>query len=89
MAESKPSPNVPAQRPPAAAAKAPPSGKPAASAAAPEPEAKPEGRLAWFVGWVLVPGVLVGGIFGGGAALGAHNPDGWFPRTVMWVASLF
>lgn len=84
MAESKPSPSVPAKRPPAAAARA---GTDTPEAGGEPP--KSEGRLAWLVGWVLVPSVLVGGIFLGGAVLGAHRPEGWFARSVMWIASLW
>jgi hypothetical protein len=79
MAEPKPSSSVPAKRPPAAVAKP----------GAPDEPVKPEGRLAWLVGWILVPSVLIGGIFLGGAILGAHRPEGWFARSVMWVASLW
>jgi hypothetical protein len=61
-----------------------------AKADAPEGEAAPkEGKLAWFVGWILVPGALLGGIWTGGVALGAHLPESWFARAVMWVAGLF
>ena len=48
-----------------------------------------EGWLSWVVGWVLVPGTVIGVIFGGGVALGAHRPEGWFARSVMWIAGLF
>jgi hypothetical protein len=54
-----------------------------------EGEAKREGWLSWLVGWILVPGTVIGVIFGGGALLGAHRHDGWFARTVVWVVDLF
>lgn len=61
--------------------------------ASPEPAdgegGRREGWLSWVVGWVLVPGTVIGVIFGGGAALGAHRPDGWFARTIVWVVELF
>jgi hypothetical protein len=52
------------------------------------PEA-PRGWLSWLVGWVLVPGVVVGLIWFGGVMLGAHNHDGWFTRSVVWLVDLF
>ena len=61
---------------------------PARSEAPAEAEA-PQSRLAWFIGWVAVPGLVFGGIFVGGALLGAHYPDGWIAWGVRGVASLF
>lgn len=71
--------NPAAKRQPAAPAQPP---------KAPEDEAPPS-RVAWFLGWVAVPGAVFGGIFVGGVLLGAHYPDGWIAWTVRGVASLF
>lgn len=54
----------------------------------PEDEAPPS-RIAWFIGWVAVPGAVFGAIFGGGVLLGAHYPDGWIAWSVRGVAHLF
>lgn len=61
--------------------------KPDAKAPA-EPEA-PRSRLSWVAGWVLVPGAIIGLLFGGGALVGAHLPDSWITRLVVWVVELF
>jgi hypothetical protein len=69
-----------------------PATKPATKEDASAGQAEGEGRegwLSWVVGWVLVPATVIGLIFGGGVALGAHNHDGWFARTVVWVVDLF
>lgn len=55
----------------------------------PEPAEAPASRLSWFIGWIVVPGVVFGGIFAGGVLLGAHYPDGWIAWGVRGVASLF
>lgn len=44
-----------------------------------------EGWLRWALGWVVVPGLVVGGIIGVGAHVGANYPDAWFPRLVTWM----
>jgi hypothetical protein len=62
-----------------------------AEAAAPEggePSSR-RGWLSWVVGWLLVPGTVVGLIFGAGVLLGAHRHDGWYARTVVWLADVF
>jgi hypothetical protein len=41
------------------------------------------------VGWLLVPGTVVGLIFGAGVLLGAHQHDGWYARAVVWLADVF
>jgi hypothetical protein len=77
-------------KPTAVATRAP--AKVAPTKPAPEPAAdggEPTGRFAWFLGWVVVPGTVVGGIFGAGALLGAHRPEGWFAKSVIWVVGLF
>lgn len=53
-----------------------------------ENEEAPSSRLAWFIGWVGVPGLVFGGIFVGGALVGAHFPDGWVVWAVRGVAGL-
>lgn len=72
---------------PAAKPKAPPAAAPQKQPP-PEDEAPPS-RVAWFIGWVAVPGAVFGGIFLGGVLLGAHYPDGWITWGVRGVASLF
>ncbi len=52
------------------------------------PPAAPTSRLGWILGWIVAPAALIGAIYGGGVILGAHHPDGWFARSVMWVAGL-
>jgi hypothetical protein len=94
MADPRPaaSPAKPAPAKPAAAAAAKPAaaGKPGTAIATTEAAETPrEGRLAWFLGWVVLPGTVVAAIFGGGVVLGAHDHEGWFARSVMWVVGLF
>lgn len=53
-----------------------------------EGEAK-KGWLSWAVGWILVPGTIIGLIFGAGLMVGVHLHDSWYSRLVMWFAGLF
>lgn len=52
-------------------------------------EDSPPSRLGWFIGWVAVPGLVFGGIFGAGVIVGVHYPDGWITWAVRGVAGLF
>lgn len=52
-------------------------------------EGAPRGRLSWVVGWVLVPAVIVGVLFGGGAMVGAHFSESWLARLIVWCVELF
>lgn len=63
--------------------------EPSAKPAVPEGDEAPPSRLSWFLGWVVVPGAVFGGIFGSGLLVGAHYPDGWIAWAVGGVASLF
>jgi hypothetical protein len=84
---AKPAPAKPAPAKPAAAAAG---AKQSTAVAVPEGEAPAkESKLGWILGWIVLPGTVVGGIFGGGVLLGAHNHDGWFASAVMWVVNLF
>lgn len=53
-----------------------------------ESKRKP-GILRWIIGWVVVPVLVLGAIFGTGLHLGANNPEAWYTRAVMWIAGLF
>lgn len=53
-----------------------------------EGQARPS-RVRWLVGWVLVPGTIIGVIFGGGALVGAHFHDSWLARAIVWIVELF
>lgn len=52
-------------------------------------EEKPKSKLGWIVGWVLVPGTVIGLIFGSGALIGAHFSESWFTRMIVWVVEIF
>jgi len=80
----KPTPAAPRPKP----APAKPSPGKADAIAVAEP-AEPVGKIAWILGWVVAPLSVLGAIYGGGVLLGAHRPDGWFARSVKWVAGLF
>jgi hypothetical protein len=41
------------------------------------------------MGWVIVPASVIGAIFAAGVMFGAHQPDSWFTRAVLWCADLF
>ena len=84
MADRKPS-NVPAQRPKVDK----PAERDAVVEAAGDEPVKKESWLGWTLGWIVAPGAVLGAIFGGGVLLGAHSPDGWFARAVVWVVGLF
>ncbi len=50
-----------------------------------EPEKK--GWLSWALGWVALPGAVLGGLFGGGVLVGANFHDSWFTRAFVWIFS--
>lgn len=52
-------------------------------------EDTPPSRLAWFIGWVGVPALVFGGIFGAGVLVGVHRPEGWITWAVRGVVGLF
>ncbi len=54
-----------------------------------EQDDAPKSKLSWIVGWVLVPGTVIGVIFGGGAMVGAHFHESWFTRMIVWTVELF
>lgn len=54
-----------------------------------EGEAKPRGLVSWLLGWVLVPGLILGSIFGSGVLVGVHLHDSWLARLVVWIVELF
>jgi hypothetical protein len=60
-----------------------------AAAAATEETAKKEGWFGWTLGWIVAPLTVLGAIFGGGVLLGAHFPDNWFSRSIVWIVGLF
>lgn len=46
-------------------------------------------RLSWMLGWVALPGAVLGGLFGGGVLVGANFHDSWFSQAFVWVGELF
>jgi hypothetical protein len=47
------------------------------------------GPLRWVLGWIVLPGAVIGAIIGAGAIVGAHFHDSWFTRAIVWVVDLF
>lgn len=45
------------------------------------------GKLRWVFGWIIVPLLIVGVLFGSGVHVGARHPDMWMTRAVLWVFS--
>lgn len=43
------------------------------------------GLLSFFMGWVFLPGLVIGSIIGLGAHWGARHPDAWYVGAVKWV----
>jgi hypothetical protein len=83
--KSKAAPAKPA--PPKAAPAKPAPAK--ADAKAPAEAEAPRSRVGWLIGWVLVPGLIIGVLFGGGMLVGAHFPESWLSRMIVWVVELF
>ncbi|MEZ4454501.1 MAG: hypothetical protein R3B09_33930 [Nannocystaceae bacterium] len=52
-------------------------------------ETEPRSRLGWFLGWIMVPGLVLALIVGSGAYVGANHPESWVTRAVLWLAGLF
>lgn len=50
-----------------------------------EGEEQKEGKLRWLVGWVVIPGGLLGALFLAGVHIGANYPDMWFSRLIGWL----
>ncbi len=48
---------------------------------------KRKGPVAWLLGWVALPGMVLGGIFGGGVLIGANFHESWFVRAFVWLFS--
>lgn len=42
-------------------------------------------RLRWWMGWVIGPGLVAGLIVGAGAWVGAHFPELWLVRAIVWI----
>lgn len=47
------------------------------------------GWKSWIFGWIFVPALVIGVIFGGGVLVGVHLHDSWLSRLVVWVVELF
>jgi hypothetical protein len=45
------------------------------------------GRFRWLLGWVVVPGALLGALFLAGVHVGANHPDMWLSRLIAWIGS--
>jgi len=45
--------------------------------------------LRWLMGWVVLPGAVVAGIFGAGVLVGAHFSELWLTRAIVWFVRLF
>lgn len=54
-----------------------------------EGDGKKRSWKTWALGWVGIPGAIVGGLFGGGLLIGANFHDSWFTQTFVWVGELF
>lgn len=52
-------------------------------------DAGPRNWKRWALGWVVLPGSVVGVIWFGGVLIGAHFHDSWFTESIVWVADLF
>jgi uncharacterized membrane protein YfcA len=52
-------------------------------------EDRKRGRVSWLLGWVGVPVLVIGLIFGAGVAVGVHLHESWFTRLVVWFVGLF
>ena len=48
-------------------------------------EAGSTSRVAWVMGWVVGPGLLVASIWIGGVYVGANLPESWPTRLVNWL----
>ncbi|MCA9700982.1 MAG: hypothetical protein KC431_25880 [Myxococcales bacterium] len=44
-----------------------------------------EGKLRWFLGWVVIPGTLLAALFFSGVHFGARNPEMWIARMLGWL----
>lgn len=44
-----------------------------------------KGWLSWALGWVALPGAVLGGLFGGGVLVGANFHDSWITRAFVWI----
>jgi hypothetical protein len=42
-------------------------------------------KLRWLLGWVIVPLLLLGGLFLAGVHVGARHPQMWLSRATLWM----
>ncbi|WP_157595178.1 hypothetical protein [Plesiocystis pacifica] len=42
-------------------------------------------RMRWLLGWVIIPGSLLGLLFAWGVHVGARHPDMWLARALSWM----
>jgi len=54
-----------------------------------EGEGEGKSRASWVLGWIVLPGSVIGGIFGGGVLVGANFHDSWITRAFVWIGELF
>jgi hypothetical protein len=47
--------------------------------------AAPEGTVRWVLGWLVVPALVIGTIFGAGMHVGARHPEMWLSRFFLWI----
>jgi hypothetical protein len=52
-----------------------------------EGEGGRKGPLSWLLGWVALPALVLGGIFGGGVLVGANFHDSWVTEAFVWLFS--
>ena len=52
-----------------------------------EAEGGRKGLMSWVLGWIALPGMVIGGIIGGGVLVGANFHDSWFTRAFVWIFS--
>jgi hypothetical protein len=50
-------------------------------------ESEKKSWLSWALGWVALPGAVLGGLFGGGVLVGANFHDSWITRAFVWIFS--
>jgi len=52
-----------------------------------ESTGKSANKLRWIVGWLLIPGLVIAGLFSCGVHVGARHPDMFLTRAVLWMTN--
>ncbi len=42
-------------------------------------------KIRWVLGWIVIPGSILGALFLFGVHVGARNPQMWLSKLAVWL----